>query len=189
MTTMYVISHGLKEENYIDKRYNAICSLEHVDKIYPEIIVPQGPGNLTEMWKFDPDYVHYLYISEKLKPIFEEYFSDSGYFVGEVIECYPKPQKGKVIKGYYKWVFGQFIQCKEKEKNRRDYYIPEPLKYDVCKMYTYLEGDLICERCAFSEKAVEILLREGVQYINFWSFEVYLEGEDNDWICAKIYQL
>jgi hypothetical protein len=175
MIEIYVTSETCKEEDYMDIRYNSLSCIEHVEKLYPDIFLPEIRFEMQEMWKFYPKYVPYMYISEKMKPFFEEYFSDSGYFIGGVIEFHPRPQVGKVIRGYYKWVVNYALRCRKKnEKN----YIAKSIEHDIFAVYH--EENLAFYYYGFSEKAIQILLDKGLWNLEFEKYKLYLEGEDND---------
>ena len=126
---------------------------------YPEI------GKVSAMG----DEPH-LYISEALKEFFEENFSDSGYFVGDVVEVYPKPVEGKVIRGYYKWMLKHKMVFQREEDITL-----EPLPSDICYVsYSYNlppkylpRTTAISSGCRFSERAVNKILAEEVYNISF----------------------
>lgn len=175
MIKIYRASSVFEVKDYIDKRYNNPSSVNYVDKIYPDIFLPKAFFELKEMWKFDPEYMPHLYISENMKPVFEEHFSDSGYFVGEVMEFYPRPQEGKVVRGYYKWIIKNVFQCEIRNKK---YYSSEPLKWDIFAM---CDGEFLMFReYGFSNKAIRILLGEGICYFESYQAELCLEGEDDE---------
>lgn len=178
MIKVYLAISWCKPKDYMDKRYNITPSVEYVDKIYPDVFWPEVGFEMKEMWKFDPEYVPHLYISEKIKPIFEEHFSDSGYFVGEVIECYSRPQEGRVIKGYYKWVVKNIVQCMKKDQGNQRYYTSEMIESDIFAMC--FEENLMLEGYMFSDKAIKFLLGDGFYSSKFYKYEIYPEGEYDD---------
>lgn len=178
MLEIYMAIPSFELKDYMDTRYNAISSVEYVDKIYPDIFLPECGFEIKEFWKFDPEYVPHLYISEKMKPVFEEYFADSGYFVGEVLECYPRPQVGKVIRGYYKWVIKNVVKCSKNDQRNQKYYTSLLVKYDI--FVIYMGESLIFKGCGFSSSAIQILLDKGLWDGRFYKYEIHLEGEDDE---------
>jgi hypothetical protein len=161
MMKIYSLQHREDFRMYLQPFANPILSAStcyDVDE-YPEI------GRVLVMG----DEPH-LYISEPLKEFFEENFSDSGYFVGDVVEVYPKPVEGKVIRGYYKWMLKHKMVFQREEDITL-----EPLPSDICYVsYSYNlppkylpRTTAISSGCRFSERAVNKILAEEVYNISF----------------------